>query len=105
MIIAIVIAQSIVNYAQSKQLQILAQKNFSALTRFEPVASVSALQCSTNNSIEALNIFGGQKFVLNCLKCDYNCNDHISISTILQCSSCHKRIHVDTSTPCIALSG
>ena len=60
MIIAIVIAQSIVNYAQSKQLQILAQKNFSALTRFEPVASVSALQCFTNNSIEALNIFGGK---------------------------------------------
>ena len=50
-----------------------------------------------------MKIFWGQKFVFNCLNCDYDCNDHISISTILLSLSCHKRIHVDNSTPGIAL--
>ena len=33
-----------------------------------------------SNPVEALTVF--QAKICNCLNCDYNCNDHISISSV-----------------------
>ena len=84
--------------SQFKRLQILGQKFFSELQWCTPYWSAPSIyiwvfiaqleeHCSTNREamgstpVEALKFFFRAK-ICNCLNCDYNCDDHISIPAV-----------------------